>query len=439
MIKQQRKRYSLLLAAAVLLCGLTACGKDKSGVYVLEDLNTQPEYINFFSNQSMLGSDVSKYWADHFTERYNKQVYINIDSAAYYDDEGLSYRELLEKRLESSAPDDLYIINAEDVLEFGKKGYWMDLSGMDFVDNLSDAALYQSTYNGKVFSVPLSFTGFGFLWNLDLLKEHDLAIPQNLEEFLNVCEALKENGILPYGANKGFALTVPVMCVGLSNLYGSSEQHEKIVSLNKGETQISDYLREGFEFLSLMLEKGYMDAQQALAATPRVEDVELFLAGECAFICAGLGDCYGFEGIAFQIENTGLPVLQEGSVTVYGADNRLCVNPNSRHLETALEFIEMVGTPEALTESAALAGTMSSAKGAAAAQYPGEGKLVELLGQPGQIPNQDFSLHFNTWESIRDVCREICGGIGIDRACSMLDEKQRTELEAYGENIHKPF
>lgn len=384
------KPCGLLLAGAVMLHALAGCGGDQSGVQALDGVDGQPEYLSFFSSTSMSGSDVAKYWSDTFTETYNKQVYIDFDGAAYYDEEGLSYRELLERRLESSAPDDLYIINAEDVLEFGKKGYWMDLSGMDFVDNLSQASLYQSTYNGKVFSLPLSFTGFGFAWNLDLLAEHGLTVPQNLSEFWNACETLKQGGVLPYGGNKGYALTVPAMCVGLSSLYRSEDQEARIAALNSGETSISDYLREGYAFLSAMIEKGYLDPRQAMESTPRVEDRALFSAGGCAFICAGLGDLNTISDAGFRMELTGLPVLEEGFAAVYGADKRLCVNPNSKHLETALQFIEMVGTPEALERSAQLDGTMSSSNVSDVAQKPWEQQLVSLLQQPGQVPNQDF-------------------------------------------------
>lgn len=432
MIKYTKKNYIIILALFLLVSTLAACG-NQSNIQILEETNTQPEYLSFFSNQSMAGSDVTKYWIEQFTEKYNKQIYINFEGAAYYAEEGLSYRELLEKRLESSAPDDMYIINAEDVLEFEKKGYWMDLSDLAFVDNLSEAALYQSTYNGKVFSLPLSFTGFGFVWNVDMLAEYDLQVPHNLEEFLITCEKLKSEGILPYGANKGFALTVPAMCVGFSKLYNSADQEEQIAALNSAQTPVSEYLRDGFSFLNLMIENGYLDPEQALAATPRQEDVELFLDGGCAFICAGLGDLRSRETVPFQTQTTGLPVLSEGCIAVYGANSRLCVNPNSKHLDTVYEFIEMVGTKEALAESAAIDKIMSSAKDSPVDDFPTEEKLVELLGQPGQIPNQDFSLHFNTWESIRDVAREICAGRSVEEACAMLDEKQLSELKDYGQ------
>lgn len=429
------KKYKslwLLLAAVIMLFVLTAC-KSENTVLELENPDTQPEYLSFFSYTNISGSDVTKYWSEHFMQTYEKEVYINFDGAAYYADEGLSYRELLEKRLQSSAPDDLYIINAEDVIEFEQKGYWMDLSDMSFVQNLSEAALYQSTYNGKVFSVPLSFTGYGFVWNVDLLKEHGLTIPQNREEFLNVCEKLKNEGITPYGANKGYALTVPIMCAGFSDLYGSEDQEERIAALDSGETPVSDYLRKGFEFLSLMIEKGYLDPQQALESTPSVEDIEMLMAGECAFICCHMGCLYDVPKDAFHMEMTGLPLLENGSIAVYGANSRLCVNPESKHLDTVLEFIEMVGSPEALGESAAWDYAMSSAKNGGTAGLTTADQLVELLQQPGQIPNQDFALHFNTWENIRNVGREICSGISVEQACTMIDELQKQELEVYGD------
>lgn len=432
MKKQKSKMPGLLLITAAL--ALTACGNAKTDIQILENTGDQPEYLNFFSSESLSGSDITKYWSDHFTEKYNKKVYINFEGASYYADEGLSYREILEKRIESSSPDDMYIINAEDVLEFEKKNYWMDLSDMDFVNNLSDAALYQSTYNGKVFSLPLSFTGFGFIWNVDMLQEHGLIVPSNLEEFLNVCEKLKADGILPYGANKGSALTVPAMCTGLAELYRSMDQEQRIAALNSGETTISTYMREGFTFLSLMIEKGYLDPKQALEAIPGKEDVNMFLEGKCAFICSGLSNTQIMKEKSFQIKMTGVPVLAEECIAVYGANRRLCVNPNSKHLDTVHEFVEMVGAWEALEESAALEHSMSSAKDSKIAEFPTEQELVELLKQPGQIPNQDFALHFNTWENIREVSKEICGGISVEQACSMLDEIQYAELKEYTAN-----
>lgn len=426
------KRISALLAAAAMLLITVGCGDESTGVYVLDDAIIQPEYLSFFSNTNISDNDVAKYWSDRFMEAYNKQVYIDYDGAAYYDSEGLSYRELLKKRMESSAPDDLYIINAEDVLEFEKKGYWMDLSDLDFVDNLSEAALYQSTYNGKVFSVPLSFTGFGFYWNVDLLREHGLEVPGNLNEFLEVCEKLKGDGVLPYGSNKGYGLTVPAMCAGLSELYASDNLEQRQNALNSGETPISDYMRAGYEFLALMLENGYLDPEQALQSTPWGEDLELFSAGKCAFVCTQLGNINNMPQRNFETKMTGVPVLENGCVSVYGASSRLCVNPNSKHLDTALQFVEMVGTPEALERSATLDNAMSSAKTSVFNCSEVEEDLVLLLGQHGQIPNQDFSLHFNTWESIRDVARELCGGATVEQACNMLDEKQQSELRQYG-------
>lgn len=430
----KNKRLCILLSICMIFFLLTSCSNDEFDIHVLENQNTKPEYLSLFSHESISDSDVTKYWSDCFTEKYNKRVYIDFDNASYYDDAGLSYRELLERRMNSSAPDDLYIISAEDVLDFEKKGYWLDLSGMDFIDNLSEAALYQSTYNGKVFSIPLTFTGFGFLWNVDLLAKYGLSVPENLTEFLNVCETLKNNGILPYAANKGFGLTVPVMCVGFSDLYRSENIEERIAALNSGESLVSDYVRDGFEFLSMMIENGYMNAEQAINFTPHQEDKDSFLAEECAFICTAVYN-RNWDEFPFKVQLTGLPVLPDGCIAVYGAANRLCVNPESKHMETALEFIKMVSSPEALEKSAEIENAISTSKNSSIDRFTVERDLVSLLIQPGQIPNQDFSLHFNTWEKIRDAARQFCSTADIDSACALLDAQQQAELSDYAKTI----
>lgn len=433
-MKKNLKKGVIILLAGIISCSMIACSSKESNIQIAEGLEPEPKYINFFAEKNMSDSDLGKYWSDQFTALYYQQVYVNYDGAAYYENQGLSYRELLEKRLESAAPDDLYIINAEDVLAFEKKGYWLDLSEMDFVNNLSDAALYQSTYDGKVFSLPLTFTGFGFYWNVTMLEENGLSVPENLEEFIAVCEKLKSEGILPYGANKGYALTVPAMCRGLSGLYGSPDLEAKIEALNSGEMPISYYMEDGFEFLEFMIEKGYLDPEQAMNAEPRKEDFQLFKDGGCAFICTDIGSLLKEEEPDYELEFTGLPLLEDGCVAVYGADWRLCINPNTSDLDMALKFIEMVGTQESLDESAAYQKKLSCAKESKLTIPAIKKNMYELLNQPGQIPNQDFALHFNTWENIRDLGREICKGISAEEASIRLNEIQRMELRLYSEN-----
>ena len=64
-------------------------------------------------------------------------IVVYSDSAGYYADEGLSYRELLLKRLSSGTADDLYLIHAEDVLEFLYGGASAVEVGMqNFIDPL---------------------------------------------------------------------------------------------------------------------------------------------------------------------------------------------------------------------------------------------------------------------------------------------------------------
>lgn len=54
----------------------------------------------------------------------------------------------------------------------------------------------------------------------------------------------------------------------------------------------------------------------------------------------------------FEMVMTAMPVLEEGAICVVGADQRLAVNPNSKHLEEALAAVEALGTVETLNEFA---------------------------------------------------------------------------------------
>ena len=428
-MKLKVKGAAACLLSILLCCGCAADG-DKPQVYIADN---EPEtVISLFAQGEEVPKAVNDCCDRIINRQYSSNIIVYSDYADFYAEEGLSYRELLYKRMESGLPDDLYIITAEDVLEFDRKGFIYDLSGLQCLDNLSEDALQQSICNGKVFSVPLSYTSFGLIWNLDMLHQYGLEAPGNLEEFWNVCETLKDNEILPYGGNRDFGISVPAMCAGLGPLYQSPRSGELLAELASGETPVSTYMKDGFKFLKTMIDNGYMDVERTLATLPDTEEETSFFAeGKCAFISSICRTKAFSRDYPFEVEMTALPVLADGAVCVVGAGQRLAVNPNSEHLEEALMIVENMCTKEILDGFAQRLGKVSSAQGNKASTLPQADKLVSCISSGRQVPNQDFSLHFNTWNTIKELCVKLCEGADVDEVCREYDERQMEELALY--------
>lgn len=432
-MKCERVRLAAAGLACVMVCAGCAGKTDDVEVYI--DDNEPDVVISLFAQGDNIAEVIDDCCANVINPYTNGNIILYSDFGTYYAEEGLSYRELLLKRMESGQSDDLYIIPAEDVLEFDQKGYIYDLSDLKCIGNLSKDALWQSTYNGKIFSVPLSYTGFGLIWNLDMLREYDLEVPKKLDEFWDVCETLKQNGILPYGANMDFGLSVPAMCAGLGPLYQSPESGRLAAMLASGETPVSTYMRDGFVFLQTMIDRGYLDVEQCMDTIPLSDEEAAFFAeGKCAFIsalCRAKAFKYDYP---FEVEMTALPILLEGEICVVGADQRLAVNPNSDHLEEALMIVENLCTTETLNEFAKELGKVSSGRGNEASTLPQAEQFVKCLASGGQVPNQDFTLPFNTWNTIKELCLELCNGASVDDVCSKYDAIQLEEIALYGGN-----
>lgn len=430
----QKKRAGAVTAVLMLslLCSGCAGNEKKPKVYL--DGNEPEVAISLFAQGTEISDAINDCCANAVNPKYNSNLIIYSDYANFYADKGYSYRELLLKRLESGMPDDLYVITAEDVLEIDRRGYIYDLSDLPCINNLSEDALKQSTCNGKVFSVPLSYTSFGLIWNVDMLRRYGLEVPENSEEFWNVCETLKQNGILPYGSNRDFGISVPAMCAGLGPLYQDPQSEELVKALAGGETPVSTYMKDGFQFLQTMIENEYLDVERTLATLPDTEEEISFFAEEkCAFISSICRRKAFSHEYPFEVEMTALPVLTDGAVCVVGADQRLAVNPKSEYLNESLMIVENLCTVETLNGFAERLGKVSSAQGNKAATLPQADRLVACLSASRQVPNQDFSLHFNTWNTIKELCVKLCEGTSVEEVCREYDELQIQEIALYGD------
>lgn len=83
---------------------------------------------------------------------------------------------------------------------------------------------------------------------------------------------------------------------------------------------------------------------------------------------------------------TPLPVLENGSICVVGADQRLAVNPGSEHLDAAIAIVEALGQTETLDSFAASLGKISSSQNATAPDIPQSVRLLHAWPAAGRFP-----------------------------------------------------
>lgn len=428
MCSKKMGRFVLPVIACLAAGALWGCAPKQESGLIKEYNPGEKVNVRLFGNRTLN----SAVWNHEIAASDGKKIQIMEETAEYYGGENgeEGYRTFLANRLKTDSDVDLYMLYDEDVLEFEKKGLFMDLSDTKAAAGLSDAARQSCTCQGKVFGIPLVVTGYGFYWNLDILGRYGLEIPETEEEFLSVCRTLKQNGEVPYIGNKGYGLTVPAMVKGFAGLYADPNRKQKLAELADGTTPVSNYMEKGFEFLVLLRDEGLLDTEYSKATTPN-EAIADFAAGKGACLCAHMGA--DLSGAQFPYRMTGVPLTDGAPVSVVGGARRIAVNPSSENLQYAVEALEYIGKPENLRSVARELNGLTSVKreeGQDDDYLKEETREFAALAQSeNQIPIQDFTLPFDTWIQIRDLGREILNGLDAGDAAKKYDEIQMSKVQ----------
>lgn len=109
------------------------------------------------------------------------------------------YQTVIKTRLAAGdAPDVFGVFPGAWLGTYGAKpGNLLDLSSEPWVAHLNSGAKGVSTYNGKVYALPMSQNVIGVIYNKDLFAQVGATVPTNWDEFLAVCQKFKDAGITP--------------------------------------------------------------------------------------------------------------------------------------------------------------------------------------------------------------------------------------------------
>lgn len=200
------------------------------------------------------------------------------------------------------------------------------------------------TVDGKVYGAPLSVLYNVVFYNKEVFEEYNLSPPETFDDFLNIAETLKNEGVIPLAVkNDGWA-----SFVWLQFFLGAYDP-ELYTELVEGNVSYEDErVVEALSAWQSMIEKGYFgEPVKAVDQTKQFAKGDAAMTYEPPIFIKGLEDDYGMEAN----EDYGMFVIpsMDGSTkpVIFYEASPLVVSEASSQKEEAKEVLRELETKDA--------------------------------------------------------------------------------------------
>lgn len=279
-------------------------------------------------------------------EEANPNVDVVHSTVAHED-----FKQAIRAYLTASTPPDVMTWFAGNRARFFiDKGLIMDISDVWESEgwNESYPAGFRalSTVDGKQYFLPTSWYWWAVYYRTDIFDQYGLEPPETWEEFLQVCETLKANGITPITIGTKYRWTAAAWFDYLNMRVNGPEFH---INLMLGKETYSDprVLKVFTDYWAPLIENGYFIEDPA--AYSWAEAIPFMLNGEAAMYLMGdfLRDSYPDEDedtldfFRFPIIDPAVPVGEDAPTDGF------FIAANAQHPENAKAFLAFLGSVEA--------------------------------------------------------------------------------------------
>lgn len=414
----------LALALALGLCALGGCsgGGQSTGVIVAgsQEVESQTVDLRFFGFKADTLNLLAIEDTLHSFMDANPDITITYESI-----KGPAYWEAFDARSQSGVVDDIAMIDHDHVLAMTAENKLADLSGLATVDNFQDSIKAQFTSgDGAVYFLPTCISTYGLYMNHDLLAEYGQEIPTNWAEFSAVCDFFVSQGITPIIANNYSSLRSLIVARGMYDVYQSGDSQARIERFNRGEDDLAETLRPGFELVETMIERGWLDCQATLNTAQTSDDLACFAQGAQPFMVTGgwasprlLDMEPGFEYAVYPF-----PILDDGSVLVMDANTCVSIHAGGEHVAEAMAFVEYLTEPDVMW---AYCDSQSSFTPLVDGRIPSDPALapsVDYISNGRSVIGSDFNLTIPLDSYLVECGTQMLNGLSADGATALLAE-----------------
>lgn len=255
------------------------------------------------------------------------------------------YNATLRLQLTSgTGPDVMYARSFATGEALFNDGYFADVSALEGLkDNYDEGTRAPwATADGTSFAIPFAAVSHGIYYNKDIFAELNLSAPKNWDDFLNICQTIKDAGYIPLANALGdeWDIAEVVLMSIAPNFIGGYEgrlaydKGEKefngpeVVALFEAMASLTPYLPKGFEGL------GYNDSNA------------LFATGQAAMYFDGSWTIGTFEDVDFQwdILPPPAPAGNSKEYITFHADAGMAMNAATEHPEEVKLLLQWFGS-----------------------------------------------------------------------------------------------
>ncbi|WP_343250887.1 ABC transporter substrate-binding protein [Diplocloster hominis] len=418
---KKHTHFILFIQIIILVSGmLTGCasGQNQNIIFEFsqEDTESQVPLTFFGFKYEALNVMAIENSLHGFMDKYPdiSISYDGIKSPQYFD--------ILEKRMATGNGDDVIMLDHARVLELSRQGKLTDLSGLSTLENFSELAKNQMSALDGIYYLPTSISAFGLYCNLDLLKEHGQAVPDNLAEFEKVCDYYAAEGITPIVANNDISLKTIALAKSLSPYYHSDDPSGEIARFNDNPADLAEALCPGFQLVERMLTRQWVDREEAKHTAKTKDDLITFSKGEHPFMLTGAWAVPRLRELepGFEFEVYPYPILDDGSVLVINMDTRIGINADTPYPEEAKRFVEYLTQNDVMWEFVDSQSSFSPLQENRLAQDKAIQPIGPYLTNGRSVIGSDDNLLFPIWDLSRECIEGMLDGDDADTAVSRM-------------------
>ena len=339
----KKKAAAVLLTAVMMGSLLSGCsgGGDSAGGQAGGSKGGDTLTVMCVGTEADTYIDAYNAIAEEFSKNNEYGVEVKID---FYENE--QYKTKLTTLMASNAVPDVFFTWELSYLQpFVEGGKVADITSyleedQEWKNSFADGTLELLSFDGKNYGIPTQKSLCVMFYNKQIFQENNLQVPTTYEEFLEVCQTLKDNGVTPMSVC-GTDAWIPAQFV--QQIAGGMAGAQLFNDICNGKEKWNNEIHvKAAEEVKKMADKGYF--QDGYIGMGPEESTDLFTTGKTAMYFQGAWDADKCAKSEIG-ENVGAFVLppydsQYTNISVGSVDTSFAVAETCKNKDAAVAFLK---------------------------------------------------------------------------------------------------